>query len=152
MEDNPYYNYYKSQIGGGGTQYYVSRYGVQRGRGWMGRFIRWLTPLAGQAARAVGQEVVKQGTSALEDIVTSPSEPIARIAQRRGKQGLANLATRAARALSGGGRKRRGGGRRHISSSSGRKRLAPPKSARRPKKIAASTASIPAIGDIFSPP
>ena len=150
MEGNLYYAYYSSQLGSGAGQYYVSRYGTQRGRGWVTRLMRWLTPLAGRAARAVGEEIANQGTNVVKDIIAAPSEPIAHIARKRGREGLANLATRAARALSGRGRRK--GVRGQTKSDRGRKRVVTLKSAPKRRTVASKKTSVPSIRDIFSPP
>lgn len=167
---NLYYEHYARQIGGGA--YYQSRYSVQRGRGWLGRFmknaLRYLRPLASHAARAVGQEAIRQGSNVIHDVITEPSQPLQTIVKRRGREGLGNLATRAAKALTGGGRRRgRGAERdptqpcakrpRHQTGSGPRPvRTAAGATAARKrrtsKKTPAPRHSVPALRDIFGPP
>ncbi len=108
---NPYYAYYKAQAGGSAEPYYQSRFAVQGGRGIFGNLLKgawgFLRPLFGSAAKHLGAEALSAGSNIVRDSIASPGEPVADIARKRAREGLANLANRAASALTGSGKRTR---------------------------------------------
>lgn len=133
---NPYYQYYVEQMGSG--PYYRSHIGIQRGHGWLGNLFRnawsFLRPLATNAAKAVGKEVLYTGSNIVHDAIDNPDTPLAQIAKERGMEGLKRISER-------------------VQSGKGvRKRRAIRQTAARRRTERTRHRRVPAIRDLFSPP
>ena len=165
MGENLFYHYYTSQLGGSGGSYYQTHYRVQRGRGFFSGLWRVLSPLLGSAARHIGGTAVETGAKIVSDAMTSPQQPLKEIARRRGKEGLASLASKALSSLTGGGRRGRATSKRRQIKKNKNKNmtkraaaafvrgLAQSASGRRRGRVnsSSSSSSPPAIQDIFGP-
>jgi len=79
------------QIGGGERQYFVgSKY--QRGYGFLGNVVKFLTPIAKNIANAAGNEGIAAGQRVLGDI--AQGKDLKDALKEHSKQGLENLATK----------------------------------------------------------
>lgn len=160
---NPFYDYYASQVGGGGSSspYYRSSFRVQAGRGWFGNLFRsawsYLSPLVRNAAKHAGAEALNVGSNIMKEVIANPNETVRGVVGRHGKDGLMSIAKAAASgARSGMTEGQSGKGRRTRRQSTVRRRqarVAPSRGVvRRSRRKHPPPPSASTIRDIFSPP
>lgn len=159
--NNAYYKYYSAQLGGGTVPYYHSKFIVQGGHGWFGNIFRSAWGLLRPLAKHIGSEALNTGGNIMREAMSAaPQADIREIVKRQGREGLANLAQKAASTLRGRGggchRKRRRRAqtpavRRGRRTTAAVAAAATPRRRRRRRKKT-STSSAPGIRDIFSPP